>query len=107
MAMAKRRRRVSARRKAALKVRKGSKRGTTVRRKATKRAGRKTTAKKLPKRVVRKKPAASKRLQKPAPEIIEDTIIDIIEQPAPGVTVVTELEAVRTIRPSEGEEGSD
>ncbi len=105
--MAKRRRRVSARKKTALRRRKGSKQATIARKKTTKRATRKTTAKKVAKRIAGKKPTAPKQRQKPVVEIVEDTIVDIVEQPAPGVTVVTELEAVRTVRPPEGEEGAD
>lgn len=107
MVMAKRKRRASARKKTPSKRRKGSKRSVAVREKGAKRAARKTTARKQAKRLARKKPAAPKRPQKPVAEIIEDTIVDIVEEPIPGVTVVTELEAVRTIRPPEGEDGSD
>ena len=30
---------------------------------------------------------------------VEDTIIDVIEEPAPGVVVVTEYESIRTATP--------
>jgi hypothetical protein len=30
---------------------------------------------------------------------VEDTIIDVIEEPVPGVVVVTEYEAIRTVTP--------
>ncbi len=35
-----------------------------------------------------------------APEAFEETVIvDIVEEPVPGVVVVTELESVQTVRP--------
>jgi hypothetical protein len=30
---------------------------------------------------------------------VEDTIIDVIEEPVPGVVVVSEYEAIRTVTP--------
>jgi hypothetical protein len=32
--------------------------------------------------------------------VVEDTIIDVIDEPAPGVIRVTEYESVRTMTPS-------
>ncbi len=102
--MAKRRRRVSARKKTTLKRSRGSKRSAPAK-KTNRRTTRKATTKKVAKRVSRKKPATTPKI--PAAAITEDTIVDIIEQPAPGVTVVTELEAVRTIRPLKEDKSSD
>ena len=34
--------------------------------------------------------------------IVEDTIIDVIEQPVPGAIVVTEYETIRTVTPERG-----
>ena len=35
----------------------------------------------------------------PTPVPVKDTIIDVIEEPAPGVVVVTEYETIRTATP--------
>jgi hypothetical protein len=102
MVMAKRRRRVSAGKKTALNRGKISKRGAPVKKTATRR---KSTTKKVAKRLAGKKPATMPKI--PVAAITEDTIVDIIEQPAPGVTVVTELETVRTMRPAANDESSD
>ncbi len=102
--MAKRRRRASARKKTRLKRGQGSKRSALAK-KAVRRTTRKTTGKMVAKRVARKKPATTPKV--PVAAITEDTIVDIIEQPAPGITVVTELEAVRTIRPPGGDKSSN
>ena len=43
---------------------------------------------------------AQKKYNRIAPEVpVEDTIIDVIEEPAPGVVVVTEYETIRTATP--------
>jgi hypothetical protein len=34
-------------------------------------------------------------------------IVDIVEEPAPGVVVVTEFEALQSTKPPEDDEGSD
>jgi hypothetical protein len=34
--------------------------------------------------------------------VIEDTIIDVIDEPVPGVVRVTEYETIRTITPKRG-----
>jgi fructose-1,6-bisphosphatase/inositol monophosphatase family enzyme len=104
MVMAKRLRGISARKKTTLKHGKGGKRSAAAK-KTVRRTTRKPTAKKVAKRVAGKKPATTQKISVDA--ITEDTIVDIIEQPAPGVTVITELEAVRTIRPPGDGERSD
>jgi hypothetical protein len=93
-----------------------------ARKKVAKRAGRKALRKKAAKRAAvkakSKKRAARKKAavptmearQQPAEavaEIIETTVVDIVEEPAPGVVVVTEIETVETIKPAEDDEGSD
>jgi hypothetical protein len=143
--MAKRKQRVLAPKKTALKrgkartkvksdPRKAAKRASakTRARKTAKRAGSKTKAKKAAKRVPvktkakkqaikgRAKRAAPKKTaprpteppRQPAEASDETVVVDIIEEPVPGVVVVTEFESVRTSRPEasnpqpEGEEDS-
>ena len=47
--------------------------------------------------------AARKASRKPVRQVVEvpveDTIIDVIEEPVPGVVVVTEYETIRTVAP--------
>ena len=88
---------------------KGSKRGKAsakpARKKSTKQATSKKTKSKLPRAgMSAKKPAAEKKQQPPeimeerpmAETHVETTIIDLIEEPAPGVVAITEYESVRT-----------
>jgi len=105
--MAKAKKRVAARKKS-------SKHGKASAKPARKKAAKRTTPKK-PKFKVRHpgmsatKPAAKKkrRLKSAAREAprqvmelpVETTIIDVIEEPVPGVVVVTEYESVRTAIP--------
>lgn len=52
-------------------------------------------------------PQSVEPLRRPAGATEEAVIVDIIEEPAPGVVVVTELESIqRTISIPEGGEGS-
>jgi hypothetical protein len=70
---------------------------------ATKRAAKK---KRPPKTVAKKSPRKAPRQVAEVP--IETTIIDVIEEPVPGVVVVTEYESVRTGTPvSPGGEPED
>lgn len=95
------------RKKTALKRGKGKKPSGAARKKATNRTVRKAAAKKAVKRAVHKKAAAAKERPAQVAAITEETIVDIVEEPASGVMVVTELQTVRTTTPPEGEEGSD
>jgi hypothetical protein len=105
MAKAKKRvaRKASKRRKASS----GSARRRVTKRVALKKANSKT---RKPPRSVRKAAAKKKRTTKtvakraprklPSQTIrVEDTIVDVIDEPAPGVTRVTEYETVRAIAP--------
>jgi hypothetical protein len=119
--MAKRQRRAKAGKKTASKRGKGRAQVTPSRKKAAKRAGRKKGVKKLAKRTAvktktkklttktRVKRAAPKKAapQQPAPATEETVVVDIIEEPVPGVVVVTEIEAVETTALPDVEEGSD
>lgn len=101
--MAKAKKRVAARKRS-------SKRGKTSAKPARKKAAKRTTPNKAKSKVRRApKPAAKKKqpskiAARKAPrqvaEVpIETTIIDVIEEPVPGVVVVTEYESVQTATP--------
>lgn len=105
--MAKARTRVSARKKS-------SKRGKAIVKPARKKAAKRATLKKAKSKVRRARPRATKPAAKKkrasktaarktprqtAEVPVETTIIDVIEEPAPGVMVVTEYESVRTVSP--------
>jgi hypothetical protein len=55
----------------------------------------KVTAKKALKKTVKKAP-------RPARPVIEDTIVDVIDEPVPGVIRVTEYETISTTSPMPG-----
>jgi hypothetical protein len=90
---------------------KSSKRGKAsakpVRKKAAKRAKKaKSKVRHAAKGVVKsaaKKKRPRKAAARPAPRqvrpVVEDTIIDVIDEPVPGVVRVTEYETIRTIPP--------
>jgi hypothetical protein len=95
-----------------------SKRGKAVRRKATKRAAAKKTnklAKKMGKKLskkVRHSPIAKARKKKrsPTPTLetpIETSVIDVIQEPTPGVLVVSEIEATRIALPDSDEKSDE
>jgi hypothetical protein len=52
------------------------------------------TAKRTPARAKPKRPAATKKVRamKPSAPSVETVVVDVIEQPAPGVVTVTEVE---------------
>lgn len=124
MAKRKQKRTVSKRRKSKV-------RAAPARKKTAKRAGRKGAAKKVAKRAAAKtkakkgaaksqaKRAVRKKAVRPPAELLEQpseamtemaeerVVIDIIEEPAPGVVVVTEIETVESTKPPEDDEGSD
>jgi hypothetical protein len=112
--MAKRKRRAVAQKKAAAKRGKARARVKSTRRKVAKRAGGKTKAKKRTirpraKRTAPKKtgPRPTEPPRQPAGATEEAVIVDIIEEPAPGVVVVTEFASVQTTTPlPKGGEGS-
>jgi hypothetical protein len=119
--MAKRKRRAAAGKKTVSKRGKGRAQVTPSRKKAAKRAGRKKGLKKVAKRTAvktktkklttktRAERAAPKKAapQQPVSATEETVVVDIIEEPARGVVVVTEIEAVQTTSRPENDEGSD
>ena len=91
--MAKAKKRVTTRKKA-------SKRRKASAKPARKKTGKRATQKKrIPKTFA--KTVLGKTLRYGVP-VIEDTIIDVIDQPSPGVVRVTEYETVRTTTPQGG-----
>ena len=91
--MAKAKKRVATRKKA-------SKRGKASAKPARKRSAKRATPKKRPPKTVAKM-APRKAPRRGAP-VIEDTIIDVIDEPVPGVVRVTEYETIRTTIPKRG-----
>jgi len=91
--MAKAKKRVATRKKA-------SKRGKASAKPARKRSAKRATPKKRPPKTVAKM-APRKAPRRGAP-VIEDTIIDVIDEPVPGVVRVTEYETIRTTTPKRG-----
>ena len=104
--MAKQKRRASARKKTAAKRGKTCAQVKSTRKKVAKRADRKTRAKKQTakpraKRATPKKatPQSVEPPRQPAGDTEEAVIVDIIEEPAPGVVVVTEFASVQKTTP--------
>ena len=100
--MAKRKQRVLARKKTASKSGKARTKAKSGPKKAAKRIAVKTKAKKQATKARAKRAASKKAVppRQPAQAFDETVIFDIIEEPAPGVVVVTEFETVRTSRPA-------
>ena len=46
-------------------------------------------------------------MKPPSSPAVETLTVDVIEEPAPGVTVVTEIEATKVHEPSQGAEEPD
>ncbi len=92
-AMAKARKRRATRKKA-------SKRGKASTKPARKKASKRATPKKrAAKTAAKMAPRKAPRKGVPA---IEDTIIDVVDEPVPGVVRVTEYETIRTTTPKPG-----
>jgi hypothetical protein len=91
--MAKTKKRVATRKKAS---KRGKARSKPARKKAAKRA---VAKKRLPKALAKMGPRKTPRKGVP---VVEDTIIDVIDEPIPGVVRVTEYETIRTTTPKRG-----
>ena len=87
--MAKAKKRIATRKKA-------SKRGKTGAKSARKKVAKRATPKKRPRKTAAKKMAPKKPSRQRVP-VVEDTIIDVIDEPVPGVVRVTEYETIRKI----------
>jgi hypothetical protein len=91
--MAKAKKRIATRKKA-------SKRGKASVKPARKKAAKRATTKKRPRKTAAK--MAPKKAPRQGVPVIEDTIIDVIDEPAPGVVRVTEYETIRMPPPKRG-----
>ena len=91
--MAKAKKRVATRKKA-------SKRGKARAKPARKKAAKRATPKKRPPKTAAK--MAPRKAPRQGVPVIEDTIIDVIDEPVPGVVRVTEYETIRTTTPKRG-----
>jgi len=91
--MAKARKRIATRKKASKRLKVSTK---PARKKAAKRASPK---KRRPKIAAKMAPKKAARRGVP---VIEDTIVDVIDEPVPGVIRVTEYETIRTMPPKRG-----
>lgn len=94
---------VKAKRRVA-KRKKASKRGKASAKPARKKAAKRATPKKRRAKTVAKtapRKAPSKPPRRGGP-VVEDTIIDVIDEPIPGVVRVTEYETIRTTTPKSG-----
>jgi hypothetical protein len=109
MAMAKRNKRTASRKTKT----KASKRKKTVTKKSFKQAvggkSRRTSKKVAPKKL-RKKPSARKRPSPPREQVVpvvEGEIIDVVDEPVPGIIRVTEVEASRVTVPHAEDDEED
>ena len=91
--MAKAKKRVATRKKA-------SKRGKASVKPARKKAAKRAAPKKRPPKTAAK--MAPRKAPRQGAPVIEDTIIDVIDEPVPGVIRVTEYETIRGTIPSGG-----
>jgi hypothetical protein len=89
-AMAKAKKRLAMRKKA-------SKRGKASVKPARKKTAKRATPKKRPPKTAAK--IASRKPPRQGVPVIEDTIVDVVDEPVPGVVRVTEYETIRTRTP--------
>lgn len=92
-AMAKAKKRIATRKKA-------PKRGKASVKPSRKKAAKRATPKKRPRKTAAK--MASRKAPKQKMPVIEDTIIDVIDEPAPGLVRVTEYETITMTTPKRG-----
>jgi hypothetical protein len=97
--MAKAKKRGATRKKAAKGKKAKPARKKAIKRAAPKKKSRKPAAKVTAKKALKKAPKKAPRPRKP---IVEDTIVDVIDEPVPGVIRVTEYEAITTTNPTPG-----
>jgi len=91
--MAKAKKRAATRKKA-------SKSGKTSAKPARKKAAKRATPKKRPRKTTAKMPPRKAPRQRVP--VVEDTIIDVIDQPVPGVIRVREYETIQTVPAKRG-----
>ena len=90
--MAKRRKKSKVQKRGKLPRGNSAKRGKA--RKVAK-AAKRTLARAKPKRTPVKK--AARRMKQPVDPVVETVVVDVVEQPAPGVITVTEVEETRQV----------
>jgi hypothetical protein len=76
---------------------KASKRGKARVKPARTKAAKRATPKKRPPKTVAK--MAPRKAPRQGAPVVEDTIIDVVDEPMPGVVRVTEYETIRTTTP--------
>jgi hypothetical protein len=76
---------------------KASKRGKASAKPSSKKAAKRATPKKRPRKTTAK--TAPRKAPRQNVPVVEDTIIDVIDEPVPGVVRVTEYETIRTTTP--------
>jgi hypothetical protein len=76
---------------------KASKRGKASAKPSRKKAAKRATPKKRPRKTTAK--IAPRKAPRRKVPVVEDTIIDVIDEPVPGVVRVTEYETIRTTTP--------
>jgi len=81
---------------------KASKRGKVSAKPARKKAARHATPKRRPRKTAAKK--APRKAPRQKVPVVEDTIIDVIDEPVPGVVRVTEYETISVTTPNRGSE---
>ncbi len=74
-----------------------TKRGKVSAKPVRKKAAKRAMPKRRPSKTVSKR--APKKASRPVAPVIEDTIIDVIDEPIPGVVRVTEYETITTTTP--------
>jgi hypothetical protein len=79
---------------------KASKRGKARVKPARTKAAKRASPKKRPPKTVAK--TAPRKASRQGVPVIEDTIIDVVDEPVPGVVRVTEYETIRTTTPKRG-----
>jgi hypothetical protein len=82
------------------KRKKASKRGKASAKPARKKASKRTTPRKRPPKTPAK--MAPRKAPRRGVPLIEDTIVDVVDEPVPGVARVTEYETIRTTTPKRG-----
>lgn len=97
----------SGKKRVAAKSKRGKVRSKLRKKAVARAASRRTktpTKKRIKKTVARKRvpqrPKARQPSRRPAP-VVEDTIVDIVDEPLPGVTQVTEIEEVSVAMPGD------
>jgi hypothetical protein len=93
--MAKRKKASKVQKRAKLRRRNSAKRGKAPKVTKSAKATKRTVARAKPKRTPVKK--AARKVKQPVTPVVETVAVEVIEQPAPGVITVTEVEETRQV----------